>query len=97
MPDHAVYEALENVQDQTTFFHFIETLIADRKLANSEEAERPDLYRWNGAREWQSSGISGCLDSALHCLVDIEGRPDELYSLSWRGFAEFLYGGKIYE
>ena len=97
MDSDALSDALEAVHDRITFLHFVQLLIDDRTCATRLEAEKPETYQWSGALGWQHDRIEEYLEGALHCLQDNEGRNDFLTEPTWRGFAEFLYCGKIYE
>lgn len=93
----SVHDCLEGVKDRETFITFVEALAAEREEAEKLERERPDYYQLGGALDWQNSDISCFLYAALACFDDnphYEGVSEEP---SWRGFAEFLYFGKIYE
>lgn len=92
-----LHDALEAVNDRVTFLAFVQALIDERRQANQIEADDPQSFRWAGALDWQHSTIDAYLDGALRCLQDNEGRIDFLAEPSWRGFAEFLYCGKIHE
>jgi hypothetical protein len=89
-------DALDLVVDRETFLDFVATLAREREEAERMERDEPERYMLGGALDWQNSTISTFLDAAAECLIanrdrDSSGEP------SWKAFAEFLYGGKIYE
>ena len=92
-----VSEYLENVKDKETFIAFVQALAEERERAQELERENPVRYQLGGALDWQNGDIARYLWAALECF---EPRPfyepvkDEP---TWKGFAEFLYMGKIYE
>ena len=93
----SVHDCLEQVKDRETFIAFVEALASEREEAEKLERERPDYYQLGGALDWQNGNISGFLHTALSCFdgnPQYEGVSEEP---SWRGFAEFLYFGKIYD
>ena len=97
MDSNALFHALEAVQDRAIFLHFVQVLMDERARATRLEAEQPEMYRWSGALGWQHDRIEDYLEGALRCTQDSENRNDFLSEPTWRGFAEFLYCGKIYE
>lgn len=83
--DKSAFDYLEQVHDRQTFIEFVEALIRDRKDPGEQES-------------WQNDRIDHFLDSALAGMIAHEGRDTEfLREPSWKGFADFLYFGKVYE
>ena len=92
-----VHDYLEQVRDRDTFIAFVEALAAEREEAEKLERERPDYYQLGGALNWQNADISSFLYACLACFDDRPYQKGVSEEPSWRGFAEFLYFGKIYE
>ena len=86
-------ELLVHVKDRESFLAFASALVEERKLAEKMEREEPEKYRFCGALGWENGSISSFLGAALACVED----GSHFEEASWRGFAEFLYCGKIYE
>lgn len=86
-------ELLGQVKDRESFLAFVLALVEERELAEKMEKEEPEKYRFSGALGWENGSISSFLSAALACAED----GSHLEEASWRGFAEFLYCGKIYE
>jgi hypothetical protein len=86
-------ELLGQVKDRESFLAFVLALVKERELAEKMEKEEPEKYRFSGALGWENGSISSFLSAALACAED----GSHLEEASWRGFAEFLYCGKIYE
>jgi hypothetical protein len=75
-------EKLERVADLRTFLAFVTALAEDRRAAT----------------DWEASTIEAYLAAAVAWAEDSEGQPLGLApEPSWKGFATFLYCGKIYE
>lgn len=78
-----LHDKLDKVHDRDSFLDFVRALVIDR-AAN--------------AAAWESSTIEGYLDAAVSWAEDSHESPAGLSNEpSWRGFATFLYCGKIYE
>ncbi len=89
-----VTKHLFGVKDRESFAAFVRTLIEEREEAEELERENPERYKYlGGALGWQQRAISSYLNAALACVEDSESFKEP----SWRAFAEFLHGGKIYE
>jgi len=86
-------ELLGQVKDRESFLAFAKALAEERELAEKMEREEPEKYGLCGALGWENRSISSFLNAALACVED----DPYFKEASWRGFAEFLYGGKIYE
>jgi hypothetical protein len=86
-------ELLGQVKDRESFLAFAKALLEERELAEKMEREEPEKYRLCGALGWENGSISSFLGAALACVED----GSHFEESSWRGFAEFLYCGKIYE
>jgi hypothetical protein len=77
-------DKLDKVNDRASFLDFARALAIDR----ADKAS-------NG---WESSTIEEYLDAAVSWAEDSGDSPTGLSTEpSWRGFATFLYCGKIYE
>lgn len=90
-----LYDLLEKVTDEESFFEFAKALQADKEDESRKEKVNPSnpySHGWNG---WQNSTIDEFLESAIAYTEDSE--PWKRESNPWKKFAEFLYGGKIYE
>ena len=93
------FDLLENVVDRESFLAFVRALIADRRHDVRQRTERPIDAAGPGPNGWENDTIEDYLESAVACAEDSAGKPvhGPPQSPSWREFAEFLYGGKIYE
>lgn len=86
---------LERVDDQASFLAFVKALAEDRRAKAATEAAHPYGGQPDG---WENVTIDSYLDAAVAWAEDSRGLPTGLASEpSWRGFATFLYCGKIYE
>ena len=90
-------EGLENVRDRRTFLEFVSLLAGDCEDSLIREKQAPEASRGYGAFGWQNTTIPTFLEAALTCLEANEGQDDNFIEPTWKGFAEFLYGGRIYE
>jgi hypothetical protein len=86
-------ELLGQVEDRESFLAFARAFLEERGLAEKMESEEPEKYSSCGALGWENRSISSFLGAALACAED----GSHFEEASWRGFAEFLYSGKIYE
>ncbi len=74
---------------------FVDALIEDRVDKAKDEHRYPYGGQPGG---WENSRIESYLEAALSWAQDSRDLPTGLPSEpSWRGFATFLYSGKIYE
>jgi hypothetical protein len=92
-----LHELLEQVRDRETFVLFVKALIADRRRADAELKENPEKHRWTNVLGWENGTVVAYLDAAVQCFEDGKHLQDNPETASWRLFADFLYGGKIYE
>ncbi len=92
-----VFDYLENVTDKASFITFVKALAEERRQAEKMERENPVYYQLGGALDWQNGDISAFLWAGLECFEDRPSKEVVPEEPSWRGFAEFLYFGKIYE
>ncbi len=92
-----VFECLENVRDKETFILFVKALANEREIAERMEKENPVRYQLGGALDWQNGDIPSFLWAGLECFEERPLRSATSDEPSWKGFAEFLYFGKIYE
>ena len=94
-----VHELLDRVEDRVTFFEFVRKLALDRKQAVELEATNPSSQYGPDAGGWENSTIDSYLEAALAWAEDTETGTTQGFSTtpSWKGFATFLYAGKIYE
>ena len=95
--DKSLFEYLEGVHDRETFIAFVWALVRDREETTERENQAPEEQRGYGSFGWQNDTIDSYLAAALACLDANEARDDFLREPSWKGFAVFLYCGKIYE
>ncbi len=94
--DETMFEDyLDNVHDRKTFLDFVWALMRDReRVIELEKLEPTNLWvaETNG---WYNTSIEMFLEAAIACVEAVPKRlPEEP---SWKSFAEFLFGGKIYE
>ena len=92
-------DALEQVRDRDSFLAFVRALIHDREASVASERESPSSPWGPDAGGWENTTIESFLGAALSWAEDTgleiqQGLPERP---SWRAFASFLYGGKIYE
>jgi hypothetical protein len=88
-----IFELLLEVKDRDSFLAFAKALLKERELAEKMEIEEPEKYRFSGPLGWENGSVSTFLSAALASVED----GSYFEESSWRGFAEFLYCGKIYE
>ena len=87
-----VLELLKQVKDRESFLVFVKALVEESELAEKMEREEPEKYGFCGPLGWENRSISSFLGAALACVED----GSLIEEASWRGFAEFLFCGKIY-
>ncbi|MBK8096746.1 MAG: hypothetical protein IPK26_06545 [Planctomycetes bacterium] len=81
------------VFDRETFLVFLRELAKDREIAAARERTRPSSSQGPDAGGWENTSIEAYLASCAAWAADrpVAGPP------SWRGFAEVLLAGKLYE
>jgi hypothetical protein len=87
----------DEVTDFHSFLAFVDWLAADRAAEVEKEQISPGSPWDRGAHGWENTSIESFLEAACACARDHlskQGKPPEA---TWREFACFLYGGKIYE
>jgi hypothetical protein len=87
----------EEVTDYRSFLAFVDWLAMDRAEEVEKEKVSPSSPWGPGANGWENTTIERFLEAACRCAEDHlrkNGKPPEA---SWREFACFLHGGKIYE
>ena len=85
---------LDKVDDQESFLDFVRALAHDRRDRTATEKAYPHSGQPNG---WERSTIEEYL-SAVSWAEDSQGQLTGFSrEATWRGFATFLYCGKIYE
>ena len=92
-------QKLEQVKDRESFFDFVRALIEDRKEEVIQERQIPGSPYGPGANGWENITIESFLEAALSWAEATQmGQTQGLAAEpSWRGFAVFLYSGKIYK
>lgn len=83
-------ELLGNVHDEPSFIDFVQALAKERFKAQETEHDNPRTYTLDGAFGWKNADIGSFLEAA--CAGSSRNPVP-----TWRHFAEFLYGGKVYE
>jgi hypothetical protein len=92
-----LHELLEEVKNRETFVAFVSALIKNRRDADELRRQNPEKYKWSSVLGWENGSIDTYLNPALRCFDDNKRLDDEPEEITWKKFAEFLYGGKIYE
>jgi len=93
VPD--LHSKLDEVHDRESFLDFVRALAQERREKSANERSYPYGGQPGG---WESSTIEDYLSAAVAWAEDSSGQPAGLpREPSWRGFATFLYCGKIYE
>lgn len=92
-----LHELLEDVNDRDTFVRFVKALIQNRREADELTRQNPEKFQWSGVLDWENGSIDTYLDAALACFEDGKRHDEKPEEITWKRFAEFLYGGKIYE
>ncbi len=91
-------DALESVNDFSTFLVFAKILRDDRTRAVAMERDAPSA-QWSSEQGWESTTIEMFLDGGIAWAEAT--RCGETQGIStdnpWKQFAAFLYCGKIYE
>jgi hypothetical protein len=88
-------DKLDKVDDQESFLDFVKALAEDRREKAADEKAHPYGGQPGG---WENCTIEEYLSAAVSWAEDSRGQPAGLSSdASWRGFATFLYCGKLYE
>lgn len=91
----ALHDKLERVDGLDSFLEFVQALVEDRIEKAKDEAS----YTHGGQPDgWEHSKIEDYLAAALSWAESSRNLPTGMSSeASWKGFATFLYCGKIYE
>ena len=87
----------DNVKDFNSFIAFVEWLASDRADEVQKERLTPSHAIGPGANGWENSTIEAFLEAAVACAIDARNKSGHAPEPSWREFAGFLHGGKIYE
>jgi uncharacterized protein YifN (PemK superfamily) len=87
----------DNVKDFNSFIAFVGWLASDRADEVQKERLTPSHPVGLGANRWENSTIEAFLEAAVACAIDNRNRSGHPPEPSWREFAGFLLGGKIYE
>lgn len=87
------------VTDRASFFAFVRALIIDRRVTNGHDESGTVGSIYGSPGGWENHSIGSFLEAALAWAETTkmgvtQGLPEEP---TWRGFAAFLYCGKIYE
>ncbi len=87
------------VRDRESFFAFVAALAADRRASAAADRIVPGSPYGPAAGGWENVTIEDFLEAALSWaestgMGESQGLPT---APTWRGFAAFLYCGKIYE
>ena len=95
----SLHTLLEQVHDRQSFFDFVSALASERRADALEERSHPSSSYGPTRRGWENISIEDFLDAALRWaqttnMGQTQGLGEEP---SWKAFAVFLYGGKIYE
>ena len=91
-------EKLELVTNRESFLEFVRALIEDRKDEKAKERVKPSNPYGQGANGWENTTVEDYLEAALAWAEATRGRTQGLSEeVTWKGFALFLYCGKIYE
>jgi hypothetical protein len=101
---HIVAEASDTldpdaVHDRESFLAFVAALAADRRGSVAAEEVEPGSPYSPAAGGWENVTIEDFLEAALAWAESTGmGESQGLQAVpTWRGFAAFLYCGKIYE
>ena len=87
------------VHDRESFLAFVSALAADRRASVAAEKASPSSPYGPAAGGWENVTIERFLEAALSWAERTGmGESQGLTAgPTWRGFADFLYCGKIYE
>jgi hypothetical protein len=87
----------DDVHDFTSFLDFVEWLASDRAASAEHELREPS-NPWGPAHGgWENTTIESFLGAAAACSRDHAAKDGAPAQPSWREFARFLAGGKVYE
>jgi hypothetical protein len=92
--EQKTHELMDAVQDRTSFLAFVDALAHERSVSAIQEMHEPSSPYGPQAFGWENITIEDFLAAAVACEED---NPDPSEAPSWQWFADFLYGGKIYE
>lgn len=92
--EQETYRRLDAVQDWASFLAFVTALARERSASAISEMHEPSSPYGPEAFGWENVTIENFLDAAVSCE---ESNPDPPETPTWKWFAEFLHGGKIYE
>ena len=87
----------DGVTDFNSFIAFVDWLASDRADEVAKERLKPSHPTGPGANGWENSTIEAFLEAAIACALDNRNKSGHAPNPSWREFAGFLFGGKIYE
>jgi hypothetical protein len=89
-------ELIDEVRDFRSFLDFVHALADERRAADEEASRDPMVAAYGAPRGWQNADIASFLEAAAAC-AHAHGGEGPGPPASWRAFAEFLHGGKVYE
>ncbi len=87
----------DDVNDFASFIKFVNWLASDRADEVAKERVAPSHPMGPGINGWENSTIEAFLEAAAACAADSRDKTGHEPEPTWREFAQFLLGGKIYE
>jgi len=87
----------DDVTDFDSFIGFVSWLASDHEEEVAKERLAPSSPLGPGANGWENSTIEAFLEAAAACASDTRNKSGHVPEPTWRQFAEFLHGGKVYE
>jgi len=87
----------DDVNDFASFIKFVNWLGSDRADEVAKERVAPSHPMGPGINGWENTTIEAFLEAAAACAADRRDKTGHEPEPTWREFAQFVLGGKIYE
>ena len=87
-------EIINSVNSRETFLKFLESLVADRYAPIKQEKLSPSSPYGPAANGWENISLERFLEAMNAWATDTQSLEEEP---QWRGFAQLLLEGKVYE
>jgi hypothetical protein len=87
----------DDVTDFNSFIGFVSWLASDYAEEVAKQRVAPNEPWGSGPNGWENSTIEAFLEAAAECAIATRNKSGKEPEPTWREFAGFLFGGKVYE